>query len=148
MNKELIIRSNSSAVDFALLKDGKLIELNKEVDDNKFSVGDIYVAKIKKPISGLNAAFVGVGHEKDGFLHYHDLGPNLPSLLKFFKNINSGRNKDCSLNNFRFEKEIPKDGSIQDYLKSQQQILVQKLLQNRIITSLICLKHYLVPLPL
>ena len=125
MNKELIIRSNSSAVDFALLKDGKLIELNKEVDDNKFSVGDIYVAKIKKPISGLNAAFVGVGHEKDGFLHYHDLGPNLPSLLKFFKNINSGRNKDYSLNNFRFEKEIPKDGSIQDYLKSQQQILVQ-----------------------
>jgi len=125
VNKELIIRSNSSAVDFALLKDGKLIELNKEVDDNKFSVGDIYVAKIKKPISGLNAAFVGVGHEKDGFLHYHDLGPNLPSLLKFFKNINSGRNKDYSLNNFRFEKEIPKDGSIQDYLKSQQQILVQ-----------------------
>ena len=41
MNKELIIRSNSSAVDFALLKDGKLIELNKETDDNKFSVGDI-----------------------------------------------------------------------------------------------------------
>ena len=64
MNKELIIRSNSSAVDFALLKDGKLIELNKEVDNNKFSVGDIYAAKIRKPVSGLNAAFVGVGHEK------------------------------------------------------------------------------------
>ena len=81
MNKELIIRSNSSAVDFALLKDGKLIELNKEVDSNKFSVGDIYVAKIRKPVSGLNAAFINVGHEKDGFLHYHDLGPNLLSLL-------------------------------------------------------------------
>ncbi|MDA0200714.1 MAG: Rne/Rng family ribonuclease [Bacteroidetes bacterium] len=125
MNKELIIRSNSSAVDFALLKDGKLIELNKEVDNNKFSVGDIYVAKIRKPISGLNAAFVGVGHEKDGFLHYHDLGPNLPSLLKFFKQLNSGRTKDYSLKNFRFEKEIPKDGSIQDYIKPQQNILVQ-----------------------
>jgi len=125
VNKELIIRSNSSAVDFALLKDGKLIELNKEVDNNKFSVGDIYVAKIRKPISGLNAAFVGVGHEKDGFLHYHDLGPNLPSLLKFFKQLNSGRTKDYSLKNFRFEKEIPKDGSIQDYIKPQQNILVQ-----------------------
>jgi ribonuclease G len=52
VNKELIIRSNSSAVDFALLKDGKLIELNKEVDSNKFSVGDIYVAKIRKPVKG------------------------------------------------------------------------------------------------
>ena len=53
-----------SAVDFALLKDGKLIELNKEVDDNKFSVGDIFFAKVRKSVSGLNAAFVNVGHEK------------------------------------------------------------------------------------
>jgi len=30
MKTELIIRSNSSDIDFALLKDGKLIELNKE----------------------------------------------------------------------------------------------------------------------
>ena len=125
MNKELIIRSNSSAVDFALLKDGKLIELNKEVDNNKFSVGDIYAAKIRKPVSGLNAAFIDVGHEKDGFLHYHDLGPNLPSLLKFFKLVSSGKIKDYSLKNFRLEKEIPKDGSIQNYLKPQQNILIQ-----------------------
>mgnify|MGYP001403528668 CR=1 FL=1 len=33
----MIIRSNSSAVDFALLKDGKLIELNKEIEDNLFA---------------------------------------------------------------------------------------------------------------
>ena len=50
MNKELIIRSNSSAVDFALLKDGKLIELNKEIEDNKFSVGDIFFAKVRKSV--------------------------------------------------------------------------------------------------
>tara|TARA_B110000977_G_scaffold36662_1_gene49235 strand:+ start:2759 stop:4318 length:1560 start_codon:yes stop_codon:yes gene_type:complete len=125
VNKELIIRSNSSAVDFALLKDGKLIELNKEVDNNKFSVGDIYVAKIRKPVPGLNAAFINVGHEKDGFLHYHDLGPKLPSLLNFFKQVSSGKTKDYTLKNFHFEKEIPKDGAIQDYLKAQQQMLVQ-----------------------
>ena len=81
MNKELIIRSNSSAVDFALLSEGKLIELNKETDSNKFSVGDIFFARVKKPIPGLNAAFVNIGHEKNGFLHYHDLGPQLLSLL-------------------------------------------------------------------
>ena len=85
MKKELIIRSNSSAVDFALLKDGKLIELSKEVENNKFSVGDIFFAKIRKLIPGLNASFVSVGHKKDGFLHYDDLGPKLPSLLKFIK---------------------------------------------------------------
>ncbi len=72
MNKELIIRSSSSAVDFALLKDGRLIELHKEEDGNKFNVGDIYIANIRKTVSGLTAAFVNVGYEKDAFLHYHD----------------------------------------------------------------------------
>ena len=71
MNKEIVIRSINSAVDFAVLHDGKLIELHKEKDNNKFNVGDIFIAKVKKTISGLNAAFVNVGYEKDGFLHQH-----------------------------------------------------------------------------
>ena len=38
MNKELIIRSNSDNVDFALLKEGKLIEYQKDKDNkSKFS---------------------------------------------------------------------------------------------------------------
>ena len=83
MNKELIIRSNSDGVDFALLKDGKLIELHKEEDSNNFAVGDVFIAKIRKAVPGLNAAFVNVGYEKDAFLHYHDLGPKIASLLQF-----------------------------------------------------------------
>jgi ribonuclease G len=125
VKKELIIRSNSSAVDFALLKDGKLIELNKEIEDNKFSVGDIFIAKVRKPIPGLNAAFVNVGHQKDGFLHYHDLGPKLPSLLKFIKQITTGKHRDYLLKRFRFENEISKDGNIDEILKSQDTTLVQ-----------------------
>ena len=94
MNKELIIRSSSEAVDFALLKDGKLIELHKEEEKgNDFHVGDIFIAKIRKPVAGLNAAFVNVGYEKDAFLHYHDLGPNLPSLMKFIKLVSAGKLK-------------------------------------------------------
>lgn len=125
MNKELIIRSSSSAVDFALLKDGKLIELHKEEDGNKFNVGDIYIANVRKSISGLNAAFVNVGYEKDGFLHYHDLGPKLPTLLSFIKSVSTGKLKDYSLENFRFEKDIDKNGKIADVLKSKQSVLVQ-----------------------
>ena len=125
MNKELIIRSHSSAVDFALLKDGKLIELNKEVEDNKFSVGDIFVGKIRKAIPGLNAAFIDVGHEKDGFLHYHDLGPKLPSLVKYIKQISTGKNKDYLLKQFRYENDIDKDGNIGDILSPKQTVLVQ-----------------------
>jgi ribonuclease G len=61
MNKELIVRSSSDIVDFALLKDGKLIELHKDEEDNNFAVGDIFIAKIRKVMPGLNAAFVNVG---------------------------------------------------------------------------------------
>ena len=72
MNKELIIRSNSDNVDFALLKDGKLIEFQNDEDNSKFSVGDVFLAKVRKSVPGLNAAFVNVGYHKDAFLHYHD----------------------------------------------------------------------------
>ncbi|HEX8270525.1 MAG TPA: ribonuclease E/G [Flavobacterium sp.] len=125
MNKELIIRSSSEAVDFALLKDGKLIELHKEEEKSNFQVGDIFIAKIRKPVAGLNAAFVNVGFEKDAFLHYHDLGPNLLSQLKFIKLVTTGKIKDFSLKNFKFEKEINKDGVITDVLTSNTSVLVQ-----------------------
>ena len=125
MNKELIIRSSSEAVDFALLKDGKLIELHKEEETSNFQVGDIFIAKIRKPVAGLNAAFVNVGYEKDAFLHYHDLGPNLASQLKFIKLVSAGKLKDFSLKNFQFEKEIDKDGTVSDILNPNQSILVQ-----------------------
>ncbi|WP_309609996.1 ribonuclease E/G, partial [Flavobacterium sp.] len=125
MNKELIIRSSSEAVDFALLKDGKLIELHKEEETSNFQVGDIFIAKIRKPVAGLNAAFVNVGFEKDAFLHYHDLGPNLASQLKFIKLVTTGKIKDFSLKSFQFEKEIDKDGAITDVIAANQSILVQ-----------------------
>ncbi|HBU79015.1 MAG TPA: ribonuclease E/G, partial [Muricauda sp.] len=125
MNRELIVRSTPEAVDFALLKDGKLVELHKEEDNNNFSVGDIFLAKIRKPVTGLNAAFVNVGYEKDAFLHYHDLGPQLSSMLKFIKKARTGKLKDYSLRNFPFEKDIDKNGSINDVLKANQSLLVQ-----------------------
>ncbi|PCE62800.1 Rne/Rng family ribonuclease [Sediminicola luteus] len=125
MNRELIVRSSSKAVDFALLKEGKLIELHKEEDNNSFTVGDILLAKVRKPVTGLNAAFVNVGYEKDAFLHYHDLGPQLSSMLKFIKKVSTGKVRDYTLKDFPFEKDIDKNGSIMDVLKANQSILVQ-----------------------
>ena len=125
MNYELFIRSSSQEVDFALLKDGKLIELHKEEEGNKFSVGDVFIAKIRKTVPGLNAAFVNVGYEKDAFLHYHDLGPKVLSLLKFVKRVSTGKLKDYSLKDFPFEKEIDKNGGINNAIKNNQSTLVQ-----------------------
>ncbi len=125
MKTELIIRSNSSDIDFALLKDGKLVELHNETLDNNFSVGDIFLAKVKKTLSGLNASFVNVGSDKDAFLHYHDLGPQLSSLKKYTQQVISGKRKDYTIKNFHFEKDIDKNGKIDNAIKSGLNLLVQ-----------------------
>ncbi len=125
VNKELIIRSSSDAVDFALLKDGRLIELHREEEKSNYQVGDIFIAKIRKPVAGLNAAFVNMGFDKDAFLHYHDLGPNLLTSLKFLKLATTGKLRDPFLKNFQFEKEIDKNGAILDILAANQSLLVQ-----------------------
>ena len=125
MNKELIVRSINSAVDYALLQDGRLIELHREKDNNKFGVGDIFISKIKKTISGLNASFVDVGYEKDAFLHYHDLGPRVRSLIKFTNLVSDGKITNYSLEKFKFEKEIEKQGKIDDVINANQKLLVQ-----------------------
>jgi ribonuclease G len=65
MNVELVINSTPTEVVIGLLNDKRLIELHKEKNNIKFSVGDIYLGKVKKVMTGLNAAFVDVGYEKD-----------------------------------------------------------------------------------
>ena len=125
MNKELLIRSSSNNVDFALLKDGKLIEFHKDNDNTKFLVGDIYLAKIRKTMPALNAAFVNVGYKKDAFLHYHDLGPKINTLQNFLKGVSSGKIKNASLKDYKFEDEIDKNGAIGDVLSPNQSVLIQ-----------------------
>lgn len=125
MDKEIIIRSGATKVDYALTKNGRLVELYQDEDENKFAVSDIFIAKSRKVLSGLNATFVDVGYEKDGFLHYHDLGPQYRTQLKFTKQILSGRRKNFALKDIKLEKEIEKTGSITDVIAPGQPILVQ-----------------------
>ena len=125
MKFELVIDSRSTEVVIALLKEGRLIELHKEKHDNNFSVGDIYLGKVKKIVPGLNASFVNVGHEKDGFLHYLDLGPQVNSFKKFTEKTISKKLNTASLKNFRKEKDTLKEGKIQEVLKGGEHIMVQ-----------------------
>ena len=111
MSTELVINSRTAdSVAVALLKEGRLSELHYDNTD-EFAVGDIYMGKIKKIVPGLNAAFVDVGYEKDAFLHYLDLGPQIKSLLKFTRKTQTGKQR-WSLTDFEPEADIDKNGSI------------------------------------
>ena len=125
MNRELIIDSSLSEVNIALLEDKSLVELNKEQINNNFAVGDVFLAKVKKIMPGLNAAFVDVGYEKDAFLHYLDLGPQIRTFNKYVKLGLLGKAELTTHETIKREKDIDKSGKITQVLVSGQQILVQ-----------------------
>ncbi len=124
MNNELVIDVRESETVIALLEDKRLVELTREKNNKKFSVGDIFLGKVKKIMTGLNAAFVNVGSERDAFLHYLDLGPQFRSQQKYLNQcINS--NQQLPLQNFQLEDDINKHGKITELFNSGQHILVQ-----------------------
>ena len=125
MKYDLIIDSRPSEVVIALLRDGLLIELHKQKHDNNFSVGDIYLGKVRKTVPGLNASFVNIGYEKDGFLHYLDLGPQFNSFKNFTRKAIDKKLNTASLKNFKKETNLEKDGKINNALKAGDLILTQ-----------------------
>src|ERR1700722_11393916 len=128
LNKELIINATPQGVEIALLEDKKLVELHHEKADNSFAVGDLYLGKVKKLVPGMNAAFVDVGFEKDGFLHYTDLSPYARSILKFTQAaINDKTEGGFDFSTFHNEAEIIKTGKINEVLNGKPNILVQIL---------------------
>ncbi|HKL07986.1 MAG TPA: Rne/Rng family ribonuclease [Bacteroidales bacterium] len=125
MSTELVIDVTPSEIATALLENKQLVELNKEKRNLQFAVGDIYLAKVKRIMPGLNAAFVDVGYDKDAFLHYLDLGPQFQTLQKFVKSSLAKKGRAPSLPKIRIEKDIDKNGKISDVLKAGQLVLVQ-----------------------
>jgi len=108
-----------------VLEDRRIVELHHEKTNKLFSVGDIFLGKVKKIVPGLNAAFVEVGHPKDAFLHYLDLGPKVRSLQKYVKSVQSNPKAIRPLSQVKLLPEIRKDGKMGQVLKGGQPILVQ-----------------------
>lgn len=125
MTSELIIDAQPNEVTIALLEDQRLVEFQKEGLDTAYSVGNIYAARVKKIMPGLNACFVDVGHEREAFLHYQDLGAQFLSLEKYVKQVASDRKKLVPLSKMNRQPDLKKEGTIESVLELGQEILVQ-----------------------
>ena len=125
MTNEVVIDVRQDDISIALLEDKKLVEYQDEPKSASFSVGNIYVAKVKKLMPGLNACFVDVGYERDAFLHYLDLGSQFNSYSKYLKQVTSNRQKLFPFSKASFMPELKKDGSVQQTLSVGQEVLVQ-----------------------
>ena len=125
MTSELVVDVQPKEISIALLEDKNLVELQKEERNLSFSVGNMYVGKVKKIMPGLNACFVDVGFEKDAFLHYLDLGPQFHSYQKYLKQVVSDRKKLYPITKASMLPDIEKDGSISNVLQQGQEVIVQ-----------------------
>jgi len=125
MKSELIVDVQAAEVSIALLEEGRLVSLQKEARNLAYAVGDIYLAKVKKLMPGLNAAFVNVGYEKDAFLHYLDLGSHFASYEQFVSQLLADKKRLPRLPQMKPLPEIDKHGSVADVLAPGKELLVQ-----------------------
>ena len=126
MQSELIVDVQKEEISIALLEDLRLVSLQKEARNQAYAVGDIYLAKVKKLMPGLNAAFVNVGYDKDAFLHYLDLGSQFSSYSSFLeKALDKEERTVPQVSKMTLLPDIDKHGSITDRLKQGQELLVQ-----------------------
>ena len=126
MDKDLIIDVGQSEISIALLENKRLIELNREKTEGRgYSVGDVYLGKVKKILPSLNAAFVDIGDEKDAFVHYLDLGLNFKAFDQFVRNINGNTDFTQLFRSTRIDDILEKEGKIERFLSPGQPIAVQ-----------------------
>ena len=125
MTSEVVIDVREKEVSIALLEDKNLVEYQNEPRQASFSVGNIYVAKVKKLMPGLNACFVDLGYERDAFLHYLDLGSQFNSYNKYLKQVCSDRKKLYPFSKAQRLPDIKKDDTIQQVLSVGQEVFVQ-----------------------
>ncbi|MDD2595063.1 MAG: Rne/Rng family ribonuclease [Bacteroidales bacterium] len=126
MDKDLIIDVKQTEVSIALLENHRLIELNREVNEGKnYSVGDVYLGKVKKILPSLNAAFVDIGDQRDAFVHYLDLGLNFKAFDYFTRQINVNRDFSTFFSSVKINEILEKEGKIEKFLSPGQPIIVQ-----------------------
>lgn len=126
MKSELIVDVQPDEIAIALTEDSKLQEINREKrGTDNFSVGNIYYGRVKKVMPALNAVFVDVGHEKEAFLHYLDLGVGFVTLQNYITKAVSDRRKVPAMTRAIKQDEVGKEGQIADFLHVGDMIPVQ-----------------------
>ncbi len=149
MSKEIVVNVGESQTRIAIVEDGKLVELYIENAENKRTIGNLYLGRIRKVMPSIQAAFVDIGQEQDAFLHFSDLSDNLPYLLKYL-DLQTPKVKGITVP--PGEKDWDKRPS--DILNRGQEILVQITKEpisnkgSRISTDLSLAGRFLVLVPL
>lgn len=124
--KDLVVDVTPEEVQIALMENHRLIEYSRESTvGQSFSVGDVFLGKVKKLLPALNAAFVDIGDSKEAFIHYLDLGLYFSAFDEFVKKSNTNVNPGDLYGGIILGPILPKEGRIEEYLSVGQMVMVQ-----------------------
>lgn len=122
MDRELIINMEEEETRAALLEDGNLEEIFVERRESRGIVGNIYKGRVETILPGMQAAFVNIGIEKNGFLYVGDVAEEAGSLDEYMGDTVLS---PAVVGSMGEKEEIRRRVSIEDLLKRDQEILVQ-----------------------
>ena len=126
VEKDLIVEESPAEVRIALTENHRLMELNRESNQgHSFSVGSVFLGRVKKLLPSLNAAFVDIGDSKEAFIHYLDLGFHFTAFDSFIKASNPNRDLRDLYASTKLGAILEKEGRIEKYLQPGQMIAVQ-----------------------
>lgn len=119
MKNQIIIHSSGNQNRIALIENGELAQLFIESEENQRTVGNVYVARVHKVMSGIKAAFIDMGTPKDAFLHFSDAGDHLDEYISLLNG------KDAIPNSAKRDIE-----NKENLHNAQKQMLAGKILKN------------------
>ena len=126
VEKDLVVEESHAEVRIALMENHRLIELNRESNEgHSFSVGSVFLGRVKKLLPALNAAFVDIGDSKEAFIHYLDLGFHFTAFDTFVRESNPNKNLKDLYSSIKLGPVLGKEGRIEDHLKVGQMIIAQ-----------------------
>jgi len=124
--KDLVVSVGPTEVKLALMENHKLIEYNRESSQgHSYSVGDVFLGKVKKVMPALNAAFVDIGDAKEAFIHYLDLGLYFHSFDTFVKKSNQNCDLKQLYSSIPIGPALEKEGHIENVLQVGQMLICQ-----------------------
>src|SRR5699024_5686431 len=128
MKNQIIIHGSGKQTRIALLENGELAQLFIESEENQRTVGNIYLAKVHKVMSGIRAAFIDMGTPKDAFLHFSDAGDHLKEYVRMLngpKAIHQKVRGELKKTNFDKISNYEKQKWAGKILRPGQELLVQ-----------------------
>lgn len=92
MSREILIQVRKEETQVAIVDSGRLDDFHIEADRYQSILGNIYKGRVESILPSINAAFVNIGQERNGFLYLTDVvGPltdeEISGPKKFFRRI-------------------------------------------------------------